>query len=89
MVSGIELDFMHMQQVLAGQAAPPPMPPAAPQGMANTEVTPQPLPSTPPDMQGMSNPQMGKGVGMQGGRPTGGGQPKEPTRATGVTAPQR
>jgi hypothetical protein len=91
MVSGIELDFMHMQQVLAGQAAPPPPPPVPPGAAAgaNTDVTPQPLPSTPPDMQGMSNPQMGKGVGMQGGRPQGAGQPKEPTRATGVTAPQR
>ena len=76
MVSGIELDYVHQQQVMSGQAAPLPEPPA-PGGAPGDVPAPAPTPPQPAmNQQGLSMPDMGVGVGQQGGRPQ---QPTAPT----------
>jgi hypothetical protein len=91
MVAGLELEFERQKQMAGGQAAPPPVDPRMAAGAPMGEFTEMPLPSTPPDInqQGLSMPQLGIGVGTQGGRPQGSTQPTQPTPVNTVTAPRR
>ncbi len=64
MIAIAELQFMHDQAVMSGQAAGPPQPPGGPQ------QHPPPPPQT-PVLPGTSLPEQGIPVGNQGGRPDG------------------
>ena len=90
MVSIAELEYLHEQAIASGQAAPPgggagpgagmgiPTPPQA-------AAPPAPPAPAPPALPGMSLPELGIGVGTNGGRPQGGGV----EAVTPVGAPRR
>lgn len=72
-----ELEFMHEQAIASGQAAPTgAMPPGAASGGGMSTPAPPPPPQNGPQLPGNSLPELGIGVGQQGGRPTGTGGPR-------------
>jgi hypothetical protein len=78
MIATAELEFIHEQAVMAGQAAPPG---AAGGGNGASASTPSPdVP--PPALPGTSLPDMGIGVGQEGGAPM-----QMPSMATGSAPP--
>jgi hypothetical protein len=81
MVAIAELEFLHEQQIMGGQAAPPPGM-APPMGAGGT---PNQMPAAPPPgggggpaLPGNSLPDMGIGVGQEGGPPMGGSSAPPP-----------
>ena len=80
MVAIAELEFLHDMAIAAGQASPAAH--GGPGGAAGSMGVPAPMPAAPPGggggpaLPGTSLPELGIGVGTDGGRPSGGAAPQ-------------
>jgi collagen type III alpha len=90
MIAIAELEFLHELAIMSGQAAPPgPQDALSGGGGGGGFGAPIPAPAAPagggaaPAMPGNSLPEMGIGVGTQGGRPPGGGAAPQAMAAIG------